>query len=374
MPTKERHRRATSGGWAREFPSGGLALRFLVTGGCGFIGSNFVRTVLDRRPEARVRVLDLLTYAGNLRSLSDVAADPRFEFVQADIVDGVAVEAALEGVDVLVNFAAESHVDRSILDAAPFIRTNVVGTQVLLDAVRVAEIGRFVQISTDEVYGSLDAEDAPTTEASPLAPNSPYSASKAGADCLVRAQVRTYGLDAVVVRSSNAYGPFQFPEKLIPLMIENAKAGRPLPVYGDGLHVRDWLHVLDLCEAVLLVCEDGVGGEIYNVGGGNQTTNLEIVRRIVELVGASDALVRFVEDRPGHDRRYHMDHTKITSALGWRPTRSIEAGLAETVDWYGDHADWVESVTSGAYRDYYRAQYGARLAASGDQPREPAEP
>ena len=318
-------------------------MKLLVTGGCGFIGSNFVRYLLQARSEWEVTVLDLLTYSGNLGNVSDLVPCPRFRFRKGDIGDPDAVARTAAGVDAIVNFAAESHVDRSILEAMPFTRTNTLGTQVLLEAARSARIGRFLQISTDEVYGSL----GPTgrfREDTPLTPNSPYSASKAAADLLVRAYVQTHALPAIVLRSSNAYGPYQFPEKLIPLTIANASQGKPLPVYGDGLHVRDWVHVLDLCEAILEVLERGRTGEVYNVGGGNERTNLDVVHAIVELTGSSKSLIRFVQDRPGHDRRYAMDFTKIRTEL-------------------------VESVASGEYRNYYERQYGARLAAAALAPR-----
>ena len=343
-------------------------MKLLVTGGCGFIGSNFVRYLLQARSEWEVTVLDLLTYSGNLGNVSDLVPCPRFRFRKGDIGDPDAVARTAAGVDAIVNFAAESHVDRSILEAMPFTRTNTLGTQVLLEAARSARIGRFLQISTDEVYGSL----GPTgrfREDTPLTPNSPYSASKAAADLLVRAYVQTHALPAIVLRSSNAYGPYQFPEKLIPLTIANASQGKPLPVYGDGLHVRDWVHVLDLCEAILEVLERGRTGEVYNVGGGNERTNLDVVHAIVELTGSSKSLIRFVQDRPGHDRRYAMDFTKIRTELGWRPRRAFEEGLCETVQWYTQQRSWVESVATGEYRSYYERQYGARLAAAALAPR-----
>jgi dTDP-glucose 4,6-dehydratase len=338
-------------------------MKVLVTGACGFIGSTFVRLLLDCRPDVEVVAYDLLTYAGNLKNLSRVLADPRLSFVRGDIADRNAVYAAAEGVDAAVNFAAESHVDRSILDSVPFVRTNVVGTLVLLDVVKARGIQRFLQISTDEVYGSLGVAGL-FTEETPLAPNSPYSASKAGGDLLVRAYAHTHGLPALIMRSSNAYGPYQFPEKLIPLMISNAFAGRPLPVYGDGLQVRDWVHVEDVCRAVLVVLERGLVGEVYNVGGGNELPNLEVVNSIVTLCGASESLIQFVPDRPGHDRRYAMDHSKITAELGWRPARLFRTGLEETVEWYRANEEWIASVRSGDYLTYYDTQYAARLAAA----------
>ncbi len=337
-------------------------MRVLVTGGCGFIGSNFVRRYMEERRDIEVVVLDKLTYAGNLENLASLLRDPRLTFVRGDIADRDVVIEAMRGADGVINFAAESHVDRSILDASPFVRTNIEGTQVLLDAARELGVGRFLQVSTDEVYGSLGPAGK-FTEQTPLAPNSPYSASKAAADLLVRAYVHTHGLPALVVRSSNAYGPFQFPEKLIPLMITNAFAGEPLPVYGDGQQVRDWVHVIDLYSAIRSVLESGQPGEVYNVGGGNELPNLEVVRRILAAAGASDSLIRYVPDRPGHDRRYAMDHTKLTAELGWQPSRDFGAGLEETIEWYRSNAEWVRGVRTGEYRDYYQRQYAARLAA-----------
>jgi dTDP-glucose 4,6-dehydratase len=337
-------------------------MRVLVTGGCGFIGSNFVRWCLTERTAVEIVVLDKLTYAGNLQSLADVLENPRVAFVRGDIADRDAVLEAMRGVDGVINFAAESHVDRSILDASPFVRTNIAGTQVLLDAARELRVARFLQMSTDEVYGSLGPMGN-FTEATPLAPNSPYSASKAAADLLVRAYVHTHGMPALIVRSSNAYGPYQFPEKLIPLMITNAFAGEPLPVYGDGMQVRDWVHVIDLCSAIGTVFERGRPGEVYNVGGSNEVANLEVVRRVLAATGAPESLVRFVPDRPGHDRRYAMDHGKLTGELGWRPTRDFSVGIRETVEWYSTNAGWLQAVRTGEYRDYYERQYGARLAA-----------
>ena len=330
-------------------------MKLLVTGGCGFIGSNFVRYLLQARSEWEVTVLDLLTYSGNLGNVSDLVPCPRFRFRKGDIADPDAVVRTAAGVDAIVNFAAESHVDRSILEAMPFTRTNILGTQVLLEAARSARIGRFLQISTDEVYGSL----GPTgrfREDTPLTPNSPYSASKAAADLLVRAYVQTHALPAIVLRSSNAYGPYQFPEKLIPLMILNAVDGRPLPIYGDGGNVRDWLHVEDHCAGLLLALATGRIGEKYNIGGGNERTNLEIVDRICDAVdelhparASRRALKTFVPDRPGHDRRYAIDAGRIRRELGWAPRHTFESGLRETVRWYLEHRDWCEQVQAGRY-------------------------
>jgi dTDP-glucose 4,6-dehydratase len=313
------------------------------------------------REDVQVVVLDLLTYAGNLENLAPLTGDSRLTVERGDIADRELMSRVVEGCAAVVNFAAETHVDRSILEAAPFIRTNVLGTHFLLEVVRELKIPRFVQISTDEVYGSLDSTGR-FTEESPLAPNSPYSASKAAADLLVRAYVTTHRVPAVVVRSSNAYGPYQFPEKLIPLMIANAIAGESLPVYGDGLYGRDWVHVADLCDAIMKLLECGSPGEIYNVGGGNELTNIAVVKELLAILDRPTSLIRFVPDRPGHDRRYAMDHGKITRELGWEPQRSFQEGLRETIQWYGENQTWLESVRTGAYRTYYEQQYGARLA------------
>jgi len=337
-------------------------MRILVTGGAGFIGSNFIRHVLAARPHARVVNFDLLTYAGNLRNLEGVDRDPRYRFVRGDVGDAAAVHEAVQGCDVVVNFAAESHVDRSILDPAAFVRTNVLGTQNLLQAARAAQVSLFVQVSTDEVYGSL-GETGAFTETTPLDPSSPYSASKAAADLLVQAAHKTFGLATVITRCSNNYGPFQFPEKLIPLMITNALEGQPLPVYGDGLYRRDWLHVEDHCRALDRVLEAGVPGAVYNVGGGGgERTNLFIVREILKLLGRPESLIRHVQDRPAHDRRYAVDSARLRRELGWEPRYSVEEGLRATVEWYRTHEAWWREVKSGEYRNYYERQYGARLA------------
>jgi dTDP-glucose 4,6-dehydratase len=330
-------------------------VKLLVTGGCGFIGSAFVHLALERG--ADVVNLDKLTYAGNPANVADVAGHPGYRFVHADIADAEAVADAVAGCDAVVNFAAESHVDRSILDPADFIRTDVVGTAVLLAAAREEGVRRFVQVSTDEVYGSI-AEGA-FRETDPINPSSPYSASKAGGDLQVLAWHATFGLDAVITRGSNTYGPRQYPEKLVPLFVTNALDGEPLPVYGDGLQIRDWLHVEDHCEGIWTVMERGTPGEVYNVGGGHEETNLEITRRILDLTGRDQSLVRHVTDRPGHDRRYALDTTR-TRGLGWEPRRDFAAGLAATVDWYRDRRDWWEPIKTGAYRTYYETQYGTR--------------
>ncbi len=334
----------------------------LVTGGAGFIGSNFVRHVLAAEKDARVTNLDALTYAGNLENLVDVEKDPRYAFVKADVADPDAIGKAFSkgGFDLVVNFAAESHVDRSILGASEFVRTNVAGTQVLLDAARKSKRGRFVQVSTDEVYGSLGATGK-FTEETPLAPNSPYSASKASADLLVRAAHHTHGLDAVVTRCSNNYGPYQFPEKLIPLMIANALEGKPLPVYGDGKNVRDWIHVEDHCSGVLAAARRGRPGEVYNLGGDAERENIAIVKAILAALKKGENLIQYVTDRPGHDRRYAIEFSKAARELAWRPRVRFEEGLAATVAWYVDHENWWRRVKSEAYREYYEKQYGKRL-------------
>ena len=331
-----------------------------VTGGCGFIGSNFVRHLLATDPTARVINFDALTYAGNLANLADLANDPRYTFVKGDITDRAAVLKALgDGVDAVIHFAAESHVDRSILDSGPFVRTNVTGTQILLDAAREKRVSRFVQVSTDEVYGTL----GPTglfIESTPLAPNSPYSASKAAADLLVRAYHHTFGMDAVVTRCSNNYGPYQFPEKLIPLFITNLMADQPVPVYGDGMQVRDWIHVLDHARGVEAAWRKGKAGEVYNFGGRCEMPNLDLTHKLLELLGKPRTLIKYVQDRPGHDRRYAIDCSKAERELGWTPKVKFEDGLRETIDWYRANQPWVNQVRSGEYLKYYETQYGNR--------------
>lgn len=340
-------------------------MHLLVTGGAGFIGSCYVRMARRQRPSSLVVNLDALTYAGNLESLADLKDDAGHVFVKGDIRDGDLVRRLLvtHKIEAIVNFAAESHVDRSILSAEPFIDTNVVGTLRLLEAARATGVRRFVQVSTDEVYGSL-GQTGTFSETTPVSPRSPYSASKAAADHLVEAFHHTHGLDMVITRCSNNYGPHQFPEKLIPLMILNAFEDRPLPVYGDGLYVRDWIHVEDHCEAIDLALARGRAGQVYNVGAQNERPNLDVVRGILKLTGRDESLIRYVPDRPGHDRRYAMDATKVRAELGWRPRRAFEQGLAETVDWYRTHASWWERVRSGAYREYYERQYSDRLRAA----------
>jgi len=338
-------------------------MSLLVTGGAGFIGSSYIRLVRRRRADVRVVNVDALTYAGNLENLHDLEGDAGHVFVRADIRDGARMLELMRThqIDAVVNFAAESHVDRSILSAEPFLDTNVTGTLRLLEASRAAGVRRFLQVSTDEVYGSLGATGS-FDESSAISPHSPYSASKAAADHFVMAFHHTHGMDTVITRCSNNYGPFQFPEKLIPLMTLNALHGRPLPVYGDGLYVRDWIHVEDHCEAVDAVLLAGRAGEVYNVGAESERSNLDVVRAILRLTKRDESLVRHVIDRPGHDRRYAMNATKIREALHWRPHRTFEEGLAETVAWYDANRTWLERVQSGAYREYYDRQYGERLA------------
>lgn len=330
-----------------------------VTGGAGFIGSCFVRLVLEEWPDCRVTNFDALTYAGNLDNLKGVDSD-RHRFVRGDICDPAAVLPSLtEDTDFLVNFAAESHVDRSIHSAAEFVRTNVLGTQVLLDAARERRVGRFVQVSTDEVMGSLpERDDAFFTEDSPFEPNSPYSASKAAAEHLVRAAHHTHGLDAVVTRCGNNYGPRQFPEKFLPLLLANASRDEPIPVYGDGRNVRDWIYVEDHCRAVLAAMLRGRAGEVYNIGARNERRNIEVAESVLEALGKPRSLLRFVKDRPGHDRRYAIDPSKAEAELGWRPRETWESGLRKTIRWYAENTDWVERARSGAYRDFYQMQYG----------------
>lgn len=333
----------------------------LVTGGAGFIGSNFVRMVLEEHPDCFVVNLDKLTYAGNLENLADVQNHDRYRFVHGDICDGSLVERLIDEhqISAIINFAAETHVDRSITGPKIFIETNVTGTLTLLEAARDRNVERFIQISTDEVYGALGAEGN-FTEQTPLSPNSPYSASKAAADHLVRAFGHTWGLKYNITRCSNNYGPYQFPEKLIPLMIHNALNDKELPVYGDGLQVRDWLYVYDHCTAVWKVLEQAPPGEIYNVGGCNEKTNLEVVDMILARLGKPKSLIRHVKDRPGHDRRYAIDAAKIMSELGWKPSVTFEQGIARTTDWYLDNPQWLANVVSGQYQQYYERMYGGR--------------
>jgi dTDP-glucose 4,6-dehydratase len=331
-------------------------VRLLVAGGAGFIGSNYVRLRLESRPEDTVRVLDKLTYAGRRENLEGLP-DDRLELVEADIADRDAVAAAIEGCDAVVNFAAESHVDRSIEAPGEFIETDVFGTYVLLEAARDAGI-RHLQVSTDEVYG--DFEMGTATEESPLNPSSPYSASKAGGDLLVSAFARTYRCEALIIRASNNYGPRQHPEKLIPLCILNALAGDPLPVYGDGMQVRNWLFVEDCCTAVDTVLERGEPGQVYNVGGPDELPNLEVVRRILALTDRDESLIEYVTDRPGHDRRYSLSAARL-EALGWKAAVRFDEGIERTVTWYRENEWWWEPIRSGEYREYYERQYGKAL-------------
>jgi dTDP-glucose 4,6-dehydratase len=333
-----------------------------VTGGAGFVGSAFVHLVLRETSDTRIVNFDALTYAGNLENLKD-ADDARHKFVKGDICDKAAVLQALpEGADAIFNFAAESHVDRSIASADEFVKTNVLGTQVLLDAARAKNVGRFVQISTDEVMGSLpDDENAFFTEDLPLQPNSPYAASKAAAEHFVRAARETFGLDTIITRCGNNYGARQFPEKLIPLMIANALNDELLPVYGDGQNVRDWIFVEDHARAIWLAFEKGKSGAIYNIGARNERQNLEVVKSILDALGKPHSLIKFVADRLGHDRRYAIDAAKTENELGWKPLTSWEEGLRKTIEWYRENQDWVRHIRNGAYRDYYQKMYGASL-------------
>ncbi len=332
-------------------------MRLLVTGGAGFIGSNFVRYMLSRYPDYGVVVLDKLTYAGNLANLADVAGNPNYRFVRGDICDAQLVDGLVAEVDAVLNFAAETHVDRSILDAGGFIQTDVYGTFVLLEAARKHNIRRFLQVSTDEVYG--DVPEGSSLESDPFRPRSPYSASKAGGEMMVQAYHVTYGVPTLITRGSNNYGPFQYPEKLIPVLITNALDGQELPVYGDGRQIRDWLYVLDHCSAIDLVLHEGKVGEAYNVGGGNERENLDVIHQVLELLGKDRSLVRFVKDRPGHDRRYSVDCGKLRQ-LGWTPSRDFEEELAETVRWYVANEAWWRPLKSGEYLEYYKQNYAGR--------------
>jgi len=331
-------------------------MKLLVTGGVGFIGSNFIRHIRQEHPDWEVTNLDKLTYAGNLENLKDIQDQPGYHFVKGDIADRKSVDKLLgQGFDVIVNFAAESHVDRSILDASPFIETNVKGTQVLLEGAKKHGIQRFIQVSTDEVYGSIDS--GRFTEESLLSPNSPYSASKTAADLLCRAYFKTHHLPAIVTRCTNNFGPYQFPEKLIPLAVTNALEDKPVPVYGDGLNIRDWIFVHDHCRALDVVIQKGKPGEIYNIGSGNEKTNLELIRKLLELLDKPQSLIQFVTDRPAHDRRYALDCTRIATELGWKPAYSFEKALSATVDWYLKNESWWRSIKSGEYSRYYKKMY-----------------
>ncbi|MFO7869918.1 MAG: dTDP-glucose 4,6-dehydratase [Kiritimatiellia bacterium] len=338
-------------------------MKLLVTGGAGFIGSNFIRFLLSERPDTEIVNMDALTYAGNLERLSGLKDERRLEFVKGNIADPGFISEVMSAYsfDAVVNFAAETHVDRSLhIGVTAFIAANVGGVQVLLDACREHGVERFVQISTDEVYGSLGREGS-FTEKSPIEPNNPYAATKAGADMLVRAAHKSYGLDTVITRCSNNFGPCQFPEKLIPLMIANALEDKPLPVYGDGMHVRDWIYVADHCAAVDLALRRAEPGSVYNIGGEHDVPNLEIVRSILRLLDKPESLIRYIEDRPGHDRRYAMDASLITEELGWRRRYDFEEALKSTVDWYVNNRPWWERVRTGEYRDFYEKLYAKRL-------------
>jgi dTDP-glucose 4,6-dehydratase len=334
--------------------------KLLITGGAGFIGSNFVHHMLKTYPDYEIINYDVLTYAGNLENLKDISHNPKYTFVKGDITDQGTVETVVSGgVDAIINFAAESHVDRSIEDPGIFVRTNVSGTQVLLDAARKHKVHKYLQVSTDEVYGTLGPEGL-FSETTPLAPNSPYSASKTGADLLVRAYHETYGLNVNITRCSNNYGPYHFPEKLIPLVITNALENKAIPVYGDGLQIRDWLHVADHCSAIDLVLHNGKKGEVYNIGGNNERTNMHIVKTILAELGKPDTLIKYVKDRLGHDRRYAIDATKIRNELSWVPKYTFETGIKETVKWYLENQDWWQRVKSGDYLAYYEKMYDNR--------------
>lgn len=336
--------------------------KLFVTGGAGFIGSAFIRLALDALPDCEITNFDALTYAGNPDNLEGI--DPaRHRFVRGDIAEREEVRAALlEDTDAVINFAAESHVDRSIARADEFLRTNIIGTQVLLDAARERSVRRFVQVSTDEVMGSLPEDDAAFfNEASPFAPNSPYSASKAAAEHLVRAAHHTFRLDTVITRCGNNYGPRQFPEKFLPLMLSNALNDEPIPVYGDGQNVRDWIYVEDHCRAILRALTNGRAGETYNIGARNARRNLEVAESVLDLLGKPRTLIRYVKDRPGHDRRYAIDPSKAEAELDWHPVDTWESGLAKTISWYAENTQWIARARSGAYREYYAQQYGAEV-------------
>lgn len=344
----------------------------LVTGGAGFIGSNFVKYMLERHSEYRIINIDALTYAGNLENLKDIDGNPNYEFIKVDIRDREKVEEIFKNNEIIsvVNFAAESHVDRSIDEPEVFLTTNIIGTQVLLDTAKKYwkvnpndkyckeyKLGvKFLQVSTDEVYGAL-GETGMFVETMPLMPNSPYSASKASADMIVRAYNETFGMPVNITRCSNNYGPYQFPEKLIPLMINNCLKEKDLPVYGDGMQIRDWLHVSDHCSAIDTVLHKGKDGEVYNIGGNNEKSNISIVKLIIETLGKSENLIKYVQDRPGHDRRYAIDNTKITTELGWEPAYTFEQGMKETIQWYLDNTLWIENIISGEYENYYKRMY-----------------
>ena len=334
-------------------------MNILVTGGAGFIGSNFIHYIVKRHTDWQVVNLDKLTYAGNLENLKGLEELPSYQFIKGDITDRSQISAELsKGIDIVINFAAESHVDRSILDSSPFIDTNIKGTQVLLEGIKQNKVQKYIQVSTDEVYGSLEKGKA--TETSALLPNSPYAASKTSADLLCRAYWKTYGLPVVITRCSNNYGPYQFPEKLIPLVITNALEGKDIPVYGDGKNIREWIHVEDHCKALETVMQSGKAGEIYNVGSNAAKTNLDLVKFILKVLGKSESLIKYVTDRPGHDRRYALDTGKLKRELGWQPGISFEKGMTDTVQWYVNNKTWWQRIKSGEYLEYYKRMYGKR--------------
>ncbi len=336
-------------------------MKILVTGGAGFIGSNFVRFVLRARKDMEIVNYDLLTYAGNLRNVEEAAADPRYQFVRGDIADKTQTESLFRRhrFDAIVNFAAETHVDRSILDSTPFIRTNVAGTCCLLEECRKQKVSKYIQISTDEVYGSLGPTGA-FREDTPLDPSSPYSASKAAADFLVLSYYRTHGVPALITRCSNNYGPHQFPEKLIPVLIQNAMEDLPLPIYGDGMNVREWIFADEHSRAILMALERGTPGEVYNVGSGHEKTNLEVVRELLRIMGKPESLIKFVKDRPGHDRRYAIDTSKIQREWDWRPEVDFSDGLAATIGWYKSNQKWIREIQDSSYLTYYERMYTNR--------------
>lgn len=334
--------------------------QILITGGAGFIGSNFIRYMIEKYPNYKFINLDALTYCGNLENLEGIEKNPNYNFVKGNITDKKLVDNLVSKVDYIVNFAAESHVDRSIKDPEIFIKSNILGTQNLLNAAKKHNIKKFLQVSTDEVYGSL-GKTGYFTEETPLQPNSPYSATKASADLMVRAYHNTFNLPVNITRCSNNYGPYQFPEKFIPLMISNALKDEPLPIYGDGKNIRDWLHVYDHCTAIDLVLHEGKLGEVYNIGGHNEKQNIEIVKLILSTLNKDYSLIKFVNDRLGHDKRYAIDSNKIRTELGWEPKYTFETGIVETINWYLENQKWMNKIKSGEYQEYYKKMYGNTL-------------
>jgi len=335
-------------------------MKLLITGGAGFIGSNFIHYILKKYPDYKIINLDLLTYAGNLENLKNIENNPNYKFIQGDITDAKLVNELVKNADIIVHFAAETHVDRSIMDSAAFLHTNIIGTHTLLEAARNNGNKRFHHVSTDEVFGSLGPDDAPFNENTPYDPRSPYSASKAASDHLVRAYFHTYGLPITISNCSNNYGPYQFPEKLIPLFVTNLMEGKKVPLYGDGMNVRDWLYVEDHCEAIDKVIREGIIGETYCVGGRVEKNNREITHELLKLMDKNESYVEFAEDRPGHDKRYAIDYSKIKKKLGWEPKVSFEEGLQRTVEWYKNNENWWRNIKSGEYKDYYKKQYGEK--------------